>query len=187
MARSLKLSVSPCHLTGHRLTRASTMTTDSGPVLRRVFPLSSWKVSSQWVIRCLAWAQGHSWIKPRKCWMMRVWGVRKPASARGRTASFSILILMWLVVVSALSGDGPRRASTNAIVSSASFLPSTNLFVYPSNFSSISPKPEEPGNWPPDLPIAGDTGSITSRLNEDSREKEQEAGGIPHWRNSAGA
>lgn len=84
--------------------------------------------------------------KLRRAQARELWGARKPASSRGRTASFAILVLMWLVIVSALNGDGLQTASAEAIVSSASLLPSTNLIASPSDFSSIPPGPDEPGS-----------------------------------------
>jgi len=108
-----------------------------------------------------------------------LWGAHKPASSRSRTPSFAILVLMCLFVISALSGDGLRKASAEAILSSASFLPSTNLIASPSDFSSISQRAEESGSWSPNLPIAVDPESFPPLLNEVSQEKEQESGGIP--------
>ena len=47
-------------------------------------------------------------IKLRRVQDRELWEARKPAPSRGRTASSAILVLIWLVVVTALSGDGLR-------------------------------------------------------------------------------
>jgi hypothetical protein len=85
---------------------------------------------------------------------------------------------MCLFVVSAMSRDGLKRASAEASIPSASFLPSTNLITSPSDFSSNPLGAEEPGSWPPNLTIAADTEAFPPLLNEESQEKEQKTGGF---------
>ncbi len=118
-------------------------------------------------------------LKLRRAQARELWAAHKPASSKGRIASFAILVLTWLVVVSALTGDGLRRAPAETIVSSATFLPATNLIASPSNFSGISQRAEESRSWPPNLTSAVDPESFPPLLNDGSQEKKQDAGGIP--------